>query len=251
VTPQTLNMQNEATPVYLAERERPFWGFAELLLIAALFIPAVFAGGFAVEALSRYLQIDPKLGLPLLAAEFLGYGIVFIALALLFGRHGRPLFASLGWVAQPFKPLHLAVLGMVLALVVVILGNILGFPNVETPFDKLLNDPLSRIAIAIFGVSLGPIIEELLFRGFLQPVLVDSFGVLYGILATSMLFGAMHLMQNAFLWQSGVLITLVGFVLGVVRHVSGSTRASAITHVSYNALPFLVLLISGGQTNHK
>ena len=36
---------------------------------------------------------------------------------------------------------------------------------------------------------------------------------------TSALFGALHLTQNAFIWQSGVLIMLVGFVLGVVRHV--------------------------------
>ena len=246
MTPRTT-----APPVVLAEAERPFWGFAEVLLVAALFIPAVWAGAFAVRALSPYVGIDPQLGLPLLIAEFLGYAIVFLALRLLFARHGKPLFASLGWVPQPFKPLHLAVTGIILALAVVLLSNILGFPNVETPFEKLLNDTVSRVAIAVFGVSLGPIIEELLFRGFLQPVLVDTFGVLAGILATSVLFGAMHLMQNAFLWQSGVLITLVGFVLGVVRHVSGSTRASAIVHVSYNALPFLVLLVSGGQTPHK
>jgi len=143
------------------------------------------------------------------------------------------------------------VLGIVLAVAVILLGNLLGFPNVETPFDKLLSDAASRIAIAVFGVTLGPIIEELLFRGFLQPVLVDSLGVLPGILATSVLFGTMHLMQNAFIWQSGVLITLVGFVLGVVRHVSGSTRASAIVHVSYNALPFLVLLFSGARAEIK
>jgi membrane protease YdiL (CAAX protease family) len=234
-------------PVILAEPDRPFWGYAEVLLIAALFIPAVFVGGVAVREASPYLHIDPQLGFPLLIAEFIGYGIVFIALRLLFARHGQPLFESLGWVPQPFRPLHLAVLGLVLALVVIVLGNLLGFPNVETPFDKLLNDTLSRVTIALFGITLGPIIEELLFRGFLQPVLVDSFGVLPGILATSVLFGAMHLMQNAFIWQSGVLITLVGFVLGVVRHVSGSTRASAITHVSYNALPFLVLLVSGSK----
>jgi membrane protease YdiL (CAAX protease family) len=232
-------------PIILAEPDRPFWGFAEVFLIAALFIPAVLAGSLAVQAASGYLHVDPKLGFPLLIAEFIGYGIVFIALRVLFARHGRPLFESLGWVPQPFRPLHLAVLGLILALVVVVLGNLLGFPNVETPFDKLLNDALSRIAIALFGVTLGPVIEELLFRGFLQPVLVNSFGVLPGILATSVVFGAMHLMQNAFLWQSGVLITMVGFVLGVVRHVSGSTRASAITHVSYNALPFLVLIVSG------
>jgi membrane protease YdiL (CAAX protease family) len=234
-------------PIILAEPDRPFWGFAELFLIAALFIPAVLAGSFAVQAASGYLHVDPKLGFPLLIAEFIGYGIVFIALRVLFARYGRPLFESLAWIPQPFRPRDLALLGLALAVVVVLLGNLLGFPNVETPFDKLLNDALSRITIALFGVTLGPVIEELLFRGFLQPVLVDSFGVLPGILATSVVFGGMHLMQNAFLWQSGVLITLVGFVLGVVRHVSGSTRASAITHVSYNALPFLVLLVSGSK----
>jgi len=239
---------SSAGVVHLADPERPFWGYAELLLVAALFLPAVFAGGVAVQAASQYLHINPKLGLPLLIAEFLGYVIVFLVLRILFARHGRPLFESLGWVPQPFKPLHLAVTGVGLAIVVVLLGNLLGFPNVETPFDKLLNDAVSRIAIALFGTTLGPIIEELLFRGFLQPVLVDSLGVFPGILATSVLFGAMHLTQNAFLWQSGVLITLVGFVLGVVRHVSGSTRASAITHVAYNAIPFVVLIASGGKT---
>jgi membrane protease YdiL (CAAX protease family) len=76
-------------------------------------------------------------------------------------------------------------------------------------------------------------------------------GVFPGILVTAALFGAMHLVQNAFIWQSGLLIMLVGFVLGVVRHVSGSTRASAITHIAYNSLPFLVVLISGNPANYK
>ncbi len=246
-----MSPQASAPPVYLAGPERPFWGFAEVLLIVALFIPAVAAGGFAVRAGASFLHRDGSSGLVLLLAEFIGYAIVFLALRVLFARHGKPLFASLGWVPQPFRTLHLAVLGVLLAVAVVLLGNIMGFPNVETPFDKLLNDATSRVAIALFGVTLGPIIEELLFRGFLQPVMVDSIGVLPGILATSVFFGALHLTQNAFIWQSGVLITLVGFVLGVVRHVSGSTRASTITHISYNSLPFLTLLVSGMQSPHK
>jgi membrane protease YdiL (CAAX protease family) len=236
-------------PVYLAERERPFWGFAEVLLVAALFMPAVWVGSFAVRIASGYLHTDSQLGLPLLISEFIGYVVVFIALWLMFARHGRPLLESLAWVTYVFKTQQLVWLGIGLAIAIIILGNLMGIPNVETPFDKLLNDTASRIGIAIFGVSLGPVIEELLFRGFLQPVLVDSMGVFPGILTTSVLFGALHLTQNAFIWQSGVLITLVGFVLGVVRHVSGSTRASAITHVSYNALPFLTLVVSGIHHN--
>jgi membrane protease YdiL (CAAX protease family) len=235
------------TPFYLAEPDRPFWGFAELLLIAALFISAVIAGGIALQAVSPSLHIDPQLGFPLLLVEFIAYGVVFVALRMLFARHGRPLFESLGWVPQPFRPLHLIVLGVSLTGAVVLLGYVLALPNVEVPMDKLLKGALNRIVISAFGTTLGPVIEELLFRGFLQPVLVDSLGVFPGILATSVVFGGMHLAQYGFLWQSGVIITLVGFVLGVVRHVSGSTRASAITHVSYNAVPFLALLVFGSK----
>jgi membrane protease YdiL (CAAX protease family) len=242
---------SDAQPVILAERERPFWGYAEVFLIAALFLPAVFAGSLVVQIATRYLHSDAKLGLPLLIAQFIGYGIVFLALRILFARYGQPLLKSLAWVPQPFRPVNLAMVGVGLAVAVVLLGSLLHLPNTETPFDKLLNDPVSRIAIAIFGVTFGPVVEELLFRGFLQPVLVESMGVFPGILVTAALFGAMHLVQNAFIWQSGLLIMLVGFVLGVVRHVSGSTRASAITHIAYNSLPFLVVLISGNPANYK
>lgn len=234
-------------PVYLAAPERPFWGYAELMLVAAVFIVANLAGVLLMRIAGADLHFNADLGVPLLIVEFFGYVIAFLALKGLFLRYGHPLFESLAWVSQPFKPLHLVVLGLVLYLIVIVLGNLLRLPNIETPFDKLLNDPVSRVAISLFGVTLGPIVEELLFRGFLQPVLVDSFGVLPGIIVTSVIFGAMHLMQNANVWQSAVLIALVGFVLGVVRHVSGSTRASAIVHVCYNAVPFVFTIATGAK----
>ncbi|HWE48270.1 MAG TPA: type II CAAX endopeptidase family protein [Bryobacteraceae bacterium] len=238
-------------PLVLAERDQPFWGFAEVFLVAALFIPAVVAGAWLSRKVSDYFHIDDKGGLPLLAAEFIGYAIIFVVLRILFARHGEPLLKSLGWVAGPFKPVHMIAVGVALAFFVVLLSSVLRIPEVETPFEKLLDDPVSRVAIALFGITLGPFVEELLFRGFLQPVMVNSVGVFPGILLTSIVFGGLHLMQNDFIWQSGVLITLVGFVLGVIRHISGSTRSSTIAHISYNALPFLAVLFSGGQTGHS
>ena len=233
-----------SSSVVFAERERPFWGFAEVFLVAAIFLPAVFAGATIMRWAATQMQIDPELGLPMLFAQFIGYGIVFLVLKALFTRYQEPLWASLGWVPQPFRPTTLAIAGFALALLMVLLGGVLQTPDVRTPFEKLLEDPVSRFGIAIFGISLGPVVEELLFRGFLQPVLVDAMGVLPGIGVTAVLFGGMHLMQNDFIWQSGLLITLVGFTLGVVRHISGSTRASAIVHVAYNSLPFIALLSS-------
>jgi membrane protease YdiL (CAAX protease family) len=186
------------------------------------------------------------------AEEAAAYALLFAALKLLFARYGKGVLDSLAWTKPgPFSPLALAALGLGLSVIVVLLQYALLTPDVSTPFEKLLDDPASRIAVGLFGTTLGPVVEELLFRGFLQPVLVSAIGVFPGILLTSLLFGALHLTQNAFVWQSGVLISLVGFVLGTVRHLSGSTRASTIVHIAYNSLPFIALIVSGNPAAGK
>jgi membrane protease YdiL (CAAX protease family) len=48
----------------------------------------------------------------------------------------------------------------------------------------------------------------------------------------------MHLEQYGS-WRSVVLVGLAGVGFGVVRHYTGSTRASAIMHAGYNSLLFL------------
>lgn len=230
-------------PLVLAEPERPFWGFAELMLTAAIFLAAL---GATITIAAHYFHAPAESGLWSVIEEAAAYAILFIALKIMFARHGKALLESLGWSKLgPFKPLSLVFLGLGLSVVIVIMQKILLTPEIETPFEKLLDDPASRVAVALFGITLGPIVEELLFRGLLQPVLVDSMGVFPGILLTSMLFGALHLTQNAFIWQVGVLITVVGFVLGIIRHLSGSTKASTIVHIAYNALPFIALAVDG------
>jgi hypothetical protein len=236
-------------PLVLAEPERPFWGFAELFLAAAVFLAAL---GIIVSVSARYLHAPLESGLWSVMEEAAAYGVLFITLKIVFARYGKGLLDSLAWTKLgPFTPLSLVMVGVSLSLIVVVLQYALLTPDVDTPFQKLLDDPASRVAVALFGVSLGPMVEELLFRGLLQPVLVSGIGVFPGILLTSVLFGALHLTQNAFIWQSGVLIMLVGFVLGTIRHVSGSTRASTIVHIAYNSLPFLALLVDSNPFAQK
>ncbi len=236
-------------PLVLAERDAPFWGFGEVFLTVAVFLVGL---GLAANIASHFLHQDAKLGYWAVVEEFSAYAILFGALKLLFHFHGRPLLKSLGWVPQPFKVGTLLGIGFGLFVIGAVFQVLLRTPEMQTPFDRLINgDPLSRVAIALFGVTLGPVIEELIFRGLLQPVMMNVAGVLPGILITSALFGVVHLNQNANLWQSGVLITLAGFGFGVVRHVTGSTRASALTHIAYNAVPCLVTLLQGAPSNHK
>ncbi len=235
-------------PLVLAEPERPFWGFAELFLAGGVFLAALTG---TITAAARYLHVQPESGFWSVLEEMTAYAVLFLALKAMFARYGKGLLESLGWNDGPFSPLTLVAIGLGLSVAVILLQYALLTPDVETPFDRMLEDPVSRVAVAAFGISLGPMVEELLFRGFLQPVLVSTIGVFPGILLTSVLFGVPHLSQNAYVWQSGVLISLVGFVLGVIRHLSGSTKASTIVHIAYNSLPFIALAVSGNPISKK
>ena len=225
-------------PLILAEPETPFWGFGEVFLMMAVFLLALaLVGGGAVEL----LHDNARLGYWQVAEEFVAYLVLFAALKIVFFWVGKPLFRSLAWVPQPFQPATLVALGLVLSLFSAVLMIVLQTPQIQTPFEKMMNDSAaSRLAVTLFGVTIGPVIEELLFRGFLQPVMTSAFGVFSGILVTSLVFGGLHLSQNAGAWQSGLVIALAGFAFGTVRHVSGSTRASSLVHIGFNSLPFFL-----------
>jgi membrane protease YdiL (CAAX protease family) len=234
----------------LAEPETPTWGFGEIFASAAAFLVAL---ELIVTGASHFLGDGAKLGYWAVIEEFAAYLVMFAVLKALFALQGQPLLRSLGWVRQPFETAQLVAWGLLLFGAGVVLQIVLRMPeNTDTPFEKMLyGDHFSPFVLAAFGVTLGPIIEELLFRGLLQPVLVSAMGVFPGILATALLFAALHLQQNALIWQSGVIIGVAGFGFGVIRHITGSTRASSIAHVAYNALPFAITLMQGAQPTHK
>jgi len=248
MTPE-LRREIESTPLMLAEPDTPFWGFGEIFIMAAIFLIALsLVGGGAIGLLHE----NAKLGYWQVIEESLAYLALFTALKAVFFWAGKPLFRSLAWVPVSFPPSALVSLGLALSAGSAVLLLLLRTPEVQTPFEKMLSsDPVSRLVITIFGITLGPVIEELLFRGFLQPVMVSATGVFPGILITSVFFGALHLSQNAGMWQSGLVITLAGFAFGLVRHVTGSTRASALAHIGYNSLPFFFTLLQGVNQLHK
>lgn len=232
-------------PLVLAERDEPSWGMGDVLIAIAMFLLVQIA---VVIGAARVLRDAAKIGYWEVVQLFVAYLLIFGVLKIIFFLRGQPMLKSLGWIPAPFSTVPLVTTGVALVFLSLVLQVVLRTPDVETPFSKMLESGLaSRLSIALFGVTIAPIAEELLFRGFLQPVLVNGLGVFPGILTTSVLFGGLHLAQNAGLWQAGVTIAIAGFAFGVVRHITGSTRASAIVHIAYNSVPFLLTLAAPNQ----
>jgi uncharacterized protein len=224
----------------------PFWGWFAVALLSTLALPLILplapAGGAAPHPPA---PIPRERAVAALLLTFSFYGVWFLALyALIRLRYGRPFWRSLAWVRPPRGFGSSAGWGLLLALVAIVLGVLLRPPEIKTPLDDLLQDPASLTLIGVFGVTLGPLCEELMFRGFLMPLLVRSFGALTGVLAAAAPFALLHGFEYAWNWQRLVIIFLAGAAFGWMRHRSGSTAAATVMHCAYN-LVFFVLLMAG------
>jgi hypothetical protein len=95
------------------------------------------------------------------------------------------------------------------------------------------------VLLALVVVVGAPIVEEIVYRGVVQPGLVVSWGARAGILTTAALFAAIHMQPVEF---PGLFA--FALVLGWARHSTGTIGMSIVTHMAFNAtgLALVVLL---------
>jgi uncharacterized protein len=225
----------------------PFWGYADLAaVIGLLLLASVLILSVALVFVFFYpaLRTDQT---PLLVPTNLAF---YLALYIIFRivldkRYKKPVFASLGWCPTTRTAIAGAVLAAApLAFVVNGVAYLLHTPKIATPFDNIAQ---SQVLLALVGsmvVTIAPLFEEVFFRGFLQPLLSRTLGIIAGVLLTAVLFGALHAAEYQFVWQYVVAISLVGVALGVVRVVTKSIIPSTIMHGCYNASFVIALAVT-------
>jgi membrane protease YdiL (CAAX protease family) len=122
------------------------------------------------------------------------------------------------------------------------LGAAFRAPEVPDPVKELITGRASLVVLILFGVVVGPIYEELFFRGFLFPLLAKTFGAAAGIILSAIPFALIHGPQYQWAWQQVALVGISGIAFGVVRYRTGSTAASTILHACYNLTQFVAFL---------
>jgi membrane protease YdiL (CAAX protease family) len=223
-----------------APRREPFWGYTDVLMFTGMLLPCFFIAFLLVPWAARLgakahpWQIVPE--------QLVFYALLLGVLGAMFRlQYGRPLWRSLGWVPMRVPPAWPLVAGVLTAIAVSLVGVLIRVPQTENPMTKLLGSPGAVIPIAIFGVTVAPVVEELLFRGFLQPLFARTLGAALGILAANIPFGVLHYAEYGNSWRHVVVITMAGVAFGCMRHWTGSTRASSLMHAAYNGLFFYAL----------
>ncbi len=158
----------------------------------------------------------------------------------------RPLGQTIDRTASTLK---YVALGAGLALTVQFVSGLVGQRR-AVPFEDLFQTRQTILMLMAFGILVAPIVEEMIFRGFLYPVVARQFGVGAGIVATGFLFGAFHAAQLWGAWEQIALLVIVGVVLTWARARSRTIVAGYVIHVAYNSTLFGILLVGTHGLKH-
>lgn len=118
------------------------------------------------------------------------------------------------------------------------------------PIDELFRDRSSAYMLALFGVLVAPLVEELFFRGFLFPALAKNLGTGGSIVLTAGAFAVIHQGQLAHAWVPLSWLFIVGIVLTLVRAKTKSVATSVLIHIGYNATLFTLVFIATQGFRH-
>jgi membrane protease YdiL (CAAX protease family) len=204
---------------YVVLPQRPAADLLLLALMAAVVLTKVFA--------SLYVRPNPKLPLEALGqAMWIRTG----AFALLSVRRVQGVGFGFWPSAREWK--IGAVFFLLMLPVVAALAWWIGYGKFHPPEASWIRTPVIVLLTFFGGLWVLALGEEFFFRGLLQQWMTGWLRNQWaGLIATSLLFGSVHLWYRAFPnWRFAVLAAVAGLFYGLAFRQAGSIRASMVTH---------------------
>ncbi|OHB85828.1 MAG: hypothetical protein A3J73_01785 [Planctomycetes bacterium RIFCSPHIGHO2_02_FULL_38_41] len=129
---------------------------------------------------------------------------------------------------------------MLAGFIINLISNYFGItPDMQDVVKWLLEEKSLFVIVSLifFGTIVAPFLEEIIFRGFLQSALKNSFTGRYAIILSSAIFAGVHMDPFAFLQ-----IFILGILLGYLFEKTQTLVASVVVHIMHNSLTLVFLL---------
>ncbi|MCW5965538.1 MAG: CPBP family intramembrane metalloprotease [Bryobacterales bacterium] len=218
-------------------RPYPFWDWLDAVLFAVVLVVLLVVTVLISSVAHMYGLVG--MAPAAIIAQGVAMGAAIFALSrLLRIRYGVGLRKALH-LDSPSRVMLFCGMGLATAVLVSIMGYVLKLSEMDMPMKEFIRTDFDLLVVGIGAVTFGPLFEELIFRGFLQPLFGKLLGIMPGILATALLFALPHGPQYGWHWQHLLVITSAGVIFGLIRWRAASTTASTIAHAAYNL--FLVI----------
>jgi uncharacterized protein len=171
---------------------------------------------------------------------------LFAMLALAARSSGIGAKTYLGLVVPRRREVIIGLCGMAVVDAAYVLANSVAGPFESSEwFDGVYQNAVATGSLTVLvmaAVVSAPLIEELLFRGFLLPGWSASrLGPTFAILLTSAIWTALHIQYD---WPALAMVYCSGLLLGWLRLTSGSTVLTIFLHATGNAVALLLVALS-------
>jgi len=115
-------------------------------------------------------------------------------------------------------------------------------PNADDGLARMFSETTTpkRVVMGLIVVALGPLVEEVFFRGALFSPQRRRSTAPVVVVVTAALFAVAHVEIQRFLP-----IFLLGIAMGTLRAASGSLFPSMLMHATFNAVPFYAMTRPG------
>ena len=122
-------------------------------------------------------------------------------------------------------------LGLVAVYALSIVHDLIVNPKQQAIVSEFPHSALGAGMFVLVAVVMAPLFEEIVFRGFLFRGFANSWGWVWGALASAAIFGAAHLQLDVFLP-----LAALGFVLAWAYHRTGSLWTCITMHALFNLI---------------
>jgi len=238
-----------------------------LALLLAILATALF---LCVLPLARASAPTARQGV---VAQAAAYGLfLLIAWPIFALLWKRPFLQGISWNAPGVRP-WLIVFGLAVGFAAQEIETFLPVPA-KMPIEEIFKAPHLIWLLLPFAVFAGPLIEEIVFRGFMLPAFANALdwlrlsrgadrdealvnleqwrvapsssthALVASSIVTSVLFALVHAPQLGLSWPSVSLLAAISLVLCWVRLHFRSLAASTLVHCFYNLSVFISLAIT-------
>lgn len=212
------------------------------MLVAMYFLLQVMFIDVSREALemvgkAQYLKDNPAAAPYIVHAQ--AWGLFLSSLSMLLFIHFTGFFKLRKELLRSIAPRPLIISTLLVFFSMLALNIfVLWFPlenNLTDLFVGLSRNPLGIISLAF----LGPLLEEVLFRGAIQGLLMRFFGRPWpAIIVAALIFGVSHMNPVQIVYA-----TLLGIIFGWIYYRTGSLLSVIVGHVLNNSLAVVTTLL--------
>jgi membrane protease YdiL (CAAX protease family) len=225
---------------------------AGIVLISFLVSIIISVSIILIRALFNIQSFSETLHIPAdilqISAEYLVAGCIMAVIYVFIYRKYHLSWQSFGFKQLPvFKTIAYVALAFLLTFVawIIVAPLILVFlPFINLEESQEIFQPnmsqIAQILLIFYAVIIGPLLEEIVFRGIILPAVSNRWNFVVGVILSTIIWSLLHLQLNVIIFTS-----IFGIVLSYIYLKSQSLWPSFLTHVLKNLIAVIAIYLFG------